>query len=61
MRLEGQRRRRAPERACAPDCRCDHGAMAAVHPLEIAHRNDRAGKRSRMRRLIERVMNGNEA
>jgi hypothetical protein len=35
--------------------------MAAVHPLEIAHRNDRAGERSRVRRLIERVMNGNEA
>jgi hypothetical protein len=61
MRLEGQHRRRAPKRAGAGDRRCDHGAMAAMHPLEIAHRNDRAGERSRMRRLIEPVMNGNEA
>ena len=60
MRLEGQRRRRASERAGAPDGGCDHGAMAAVHALEIAHRHDRAGEPCR-RRLIERVMNGNEA
>src|SRR5262245_26810163 len=40
MRLEGQRRRRAPEGAGAAHRRCDHGAMAAMDALEIAHGND---------------------
>src|SRR6185312_5678680 len=36
MRREGQRRRLAPEAACAGKRRADHRAMAAMHAVEIA-------------------------
>jgi hypothetical protein len=37
MRLEGQRQRRAAMRAAHFHGGCDHGAMAKMNPVEIAH------------------------
>ena len=42
MRLEGQRRGRTAEAACARHRGADHRAMAAMHALEIADRDHRA-------------------
>ena len=44
MRLEGQRRRRPAQRLGAADGGADHGAVAAVHAVEIADGDDRAAQ-----------------
>src|SRR5215468_1327966 len=49
MRLEGQRRRFAPERFGARQRRRDHGAVAAMYAVEIADGDDGA---------VERVVGG---
>ena len=45
MRLEGERRRRPAERLGPRQRCCDHGAMAAVNPVEIADGKHRAVER----------------
>ena len=50
MRLEGQRRRRPAERPGARERGRDHGAVAAMHAVEIADGDDRARKRLAGRR-----------
>ncbi len=45
MRLESHRRRRPAERAGARKRRRDHGAVTAVHAVEIADGDDGAGER----------------
>ena len=52
MRLERDGDRRSAERGRARDRRIDHGAMAAVHAVEIADRRDRAPKLRDARRVI---------
>ncbi len=42
MRLEGQRRRRPAQRPGLVQRRADHGAMAAMHAIEIADGDDGA-------------------
>src|SRR5215471_14167914 len=49
MRLEGERRRFPPERLGARQRRRDHGAVAAMHAVEIADGDDGA---------VERVVRG---
>ena len=44
MRLEGQRRRRPAQRLGAANGGADHGAVAAVHAVEIADGDDRAAQ-----------------
>jgi hypothetical protein len=51
MRLEGEGGGGPVERPGAAACRRDHGAVAAMHAIEISDGNDRAGKRRRERRI----------
>ncbi len=46
MRREGQRRSLAAERTGALERGADHGAMAAMHAVEIADRHHGAGQRA---------------
>ncbi len=60
MRLEGQRRRRPAKALRAGHRGADHRAMAAMHPLEIAHGDHRAHERAGMHRRTERVVDDDE-
>ena len=55
MRLEGQHRGLAPERAGAPQRHVDHGAMAAVDAFEIADRHHRAPEGVLARRPVRYI------
>src|SRR5215470_1127668 len=52
MRFEGQRRGRPPEGTCAVHRHSDHGAMAAVYALKIAHRDDSTAQYAVMGRRV---------
>ena len=46
MRLEGEHRRRLAEAVGAIERRRDHGLVAAMHAVEIAHGEDGAAERA---------------